>query len=167
VGFVARRVESFGTAEDIVHDVLERFQRRDDTEPVVDVDAWLYRSARNAIIDHYRARRFHDALPDDIEDTTGGDNAPNEATRELSNCLRPLIVRLPAKYRTAVTLVDLEDRTHQAAAEAEAISVSGMKSRVQRGRIKLREMLTECCTVETNNLGQISDYRSNRDRCGC
>lgn len=52
-----------------------------------------------------------------------------------------------------MTLVDLDGYTHQSAAEIEAISVSGMKSRVQRARTKLGEMLTVRRTVATDNLG--------------
>lgn len=63
------------------------------------------------------------------------------------------ILRLSTRCRTAVTLVDLDGYTHQSAAEIEAISVSGMKSRVQRARTKLGEMLTVRRTVATDNLG--------------
>lgn len=167
IAFVARRVESREVAEDIVHDVLERFQRSNDVDPVANANAWLYRSARNAIVDHYRARRPHDSLPEDFQAIELVDSGPNAATRELSQCLHPLIEQLPGKYRTAVTLVDLEGQTHQTAATAEAISVSGMKSRVQRGRSKLGEMIKECCDVATNSHGEITDFRANSTNCGC
>jgi RNA polymerase sigma-70 factor (ECF subfamily) len=38
------------------------------------------------------------------------------------------------------------------------LSVSGMKSRVQRGRCQLRQLLTECCHVHTSPAGGISDF---------
>ncbi len=173
VAFVGRRVESREVAEDIVQDVFERMQRSD-ASSIENPQAWLYRSARNAIIDHYRTRRPTEQLPADLsaepaEDETDGPAGPNEATRELARCLRPFIDRLPESYRRAVTLVDLEGRTHAAAAELEHVSISGMKSRVQRGRAQLGSLLRECCAVGTTSGGAVSSYvRRNPGRaCGC
>jgi RNA polymerase sigma-70 factor (ECF subfamily) len=64
---------------------------------------------------------------------------------EAAACIRPMVDRLPAIYRRALTLVELEGRTQVAAARLEGISVSGMKARVQRGRAQLKELLVACC----------------------
>lgn len=157
VGFVGRRVESPEVAEDIVQDVLERFLRRESDTQVDDVNAWLYRSARNAIIDHYRARRPSEPLPIEVEQVDI-EAIPNAATRELAECLRPMVGQLPDIYRDAVIMVDLDGQTHQAAADSLTISVSGMKSRVQRGRAKLAELVNQCCAVSTNSVGEITEY---------
>ena len=109
--------------------------------------AWLYRSARNAVIDHYRTRRVHGPLPepDQWPDPDQPGNEPNEATRELARCLQPLLSELPDTARDALTRVDLNGETHQHVADELGISVSGMKSRVQRARRQLKNLLTECC----------------------
>ena len=171
VGFVARRVESREAAEDIVQDVLERAHRAD-LAAVDNPHAWLYRAARNAVIDHYRTRRADEPLAPELvsdlgpEESSDDDYAPNAATQELARCMRPLVHRLPATYRRAVTLVDLEGRTHAEAARVEQVSVSGMKSRVQRGRSRLGALLGECCKVATTPAGAVSSYaRRNPDCC--
>jgi RNA polymerase sigma-70 factor, ECF subfamily len=44
-----------------------------------------------------------------------------------------------------------------------------MKSRVQRGRAQLKELLLDCCEVELDRSGAITDYSARRgpcDRCG-
>ncbi len=166
VSFVRRRVESNRVAEDIVQDVLEKLQRTDSVE-ILNPQAWLYRAARNATIDHYRTRRQVDQLsPDQVDERDLDSNEPNAATQELAQCLRPLITQLPDKYRDALTLVDLEGLTNAAAARSAGISVSGMKSRVQRGRVKLGQQLRSCCTVTLSGSGAIDDYTPN-DACGC
>jgi RNA polymerase sigma-70 factor (ECF subfamily) len=166
IAFVQRRVEDHDTASDIVHDVLARFLAAD-ADTIRNPQAWLYRAARNAIVDHYRTRRHHEPLPAELDlGLDAEDSGPNSATRELAGCLRPLIAHLPETYRRALTLVDLEGRTHLVAAEAEAVSVSGMKSRVQRGRRQLGRLLAQCCSVETTAGGQISDYEP-AGECGC
>ena len=47
------------------------------------------------------------------------------------------------------------------------ISTSGMKSRVQRARRQLKDLLTGCCAVQVDRLGAVSSYRPNAGRCGC
>lgn len=167
LGFVSRRVESPEAAEDIVQDILERVQRTD-LSSITNVHAWLYRVARNAIVDHYRTRR--PTVP--LADHGGGreelgTDEPFAAVQELARCLRPLTDRLPADYRSAVTMVDLDGHTHRAAAHLAGISTSGMKSRVQRGRKRLADLLQECCTVETT-AGSISGYAVRGEgKCPC
>ena len=41
-----------------------------------------------------------------------------------------------------------------------------MKSRVQRARVELRELLTDCCEVELDRRGHISAYTPD-DACDC
>jgi RNA polymerase sigma-70 factor (ECF subfamily) len=69
-----------------------------------------------------------------------------------------MIERLPEGYRQAITLVDLEGLTQHEAAARLDLSVSGMKSRVQRGRHQLRDMLEACCTIELDQRRGVTDY---------
>lgn len=58
--FVAARVEDPEVAADITQDVVVRSIASGALARVDDPIAWLYRSARNAVIDHYRTRRAHE-----------------------------------------------------------------------------------------------------------
>lgn len=167
--FVAARVGDREVAADITQDVIVRSIASGALERVDNPVAWLYRSARNAVIDHYRTHRSHLPLVD-LEgwlDADGNGDVPNDATRELSQCLRPLLDQLPAPGRDALNRVDVEGQTHLAAASQLGISVSGMKSRVQRARRDLRRLLEQCCTVHLDGVGAIAGYRANGDGCGC
>ena len=95
------------------------------------------------------------------------DDRPNEATRDLARCVQPLVAELPDIYRDALDRVDLAGQSHQAAAAELGISTSGMKSRVQRGRRQLKQLLTDCCAVHVDRLGAVASYRPNSDSCGC
>jgi RNA polymerase sigma-70 factor (ECF subfamily) len=68
------------------------------------------------------------------------------------------VARLPSPYREAVTLVELEGLTVREAAEMAGVSVSGMKSRVQRGRAQLRQLFDECCEIALDARGKVIDY---------
>lgn len=171
--FIARRVASPETAEDLTQDVMLRLVRQRPDE-LADPVAWLYRVARNALIDHYRRRRDPEPVGDDrrLERVATGPSAtgpitddpfaedPDDVRRELAQCLPPLVEHLPEPYRSAVRAVDLDGVTHAAAAGQAGISVPGMKSRVQRGRRQLRQILVDCCVVELSAGRAVTDYSS-------
>jgi RNA polymerase sigma-70 factor, ECF subfamily len=163
-GFIARRVESPEVADDLTQEVLVRLLTHNHGR-VEHPTAWLYRVARNVIIDHYRSRGSHRRCRLDAGDLAPADAAgdpfaddPQAAHRELAGCLRPLVDQLAEPYRSAVSAVDLGGQTQTDVAHAVGISTSGMKSRVQRGRRQLRQLLTDCCRVHTSPTGSISGY---------
>jgi RNA polymerase sigma-70 factor (ECF subfamily) len=94
-----------------------------------------------------------------------GDEAESRA--ELTCCLRPMIERLPEDYRDAISLVEIDGLTQQAAAKQTGISLSGMKSRVQRGRKQLKAMLDDCCLIELDRRGGVVDYNTRGASCDC
>jgi RNA polymerase sigma-70 factor (ECF subfamily) len=173
--YIASRIDDPEAAADLAQDVVARSLAADALERAADLNGWLFRSAQNAIIDHYRTRRAHQGLGENIAEVPEPepiDPGPNQATRELARCLQPLIEQLPAKYRDALVAVDLDGRTHHEAAAELGLSTSGMKSRVQRGRRQLRELLADCCTVHLDHSGGIRGYApaSGADSgavCGC
>ena len=71
------------------------------------------------------------------------------------------------RYREAVTRVDLDGLTHRQAAAELGITVSGVKSLVQRGRRQLRELITRCCAVHLDTSGAVSGHRPVGAACGC
>ncbi|HEX5870143.1 MAG TPA: RNA polymerase sigma factor SigZ [Longimicrobium sp.] len=157
VRFVARRVEDPATAEDIVHDVLVRaYGRRDTLRAGQKFQQWLYQITRNAVIDHYRARKPSDELPADL--VAPGAEDGGAARAELAGCLGPLVQALPAPYRDAVLLSELRGLTQRETARRLGISLSGAKSRVQRARQMLHAQLLACCRVELDGRGAIVGY---------
>jgi RNA polymerase sigma-70 factor, ECF subfamily len=166
--FIRRRVETSEAAEDITQDVLERMHRAD-LSGVSNLYAWMYRAARNAVTDHYRSRRpttpLADTDPHELwPDTTH--HEPPAAVQELARCLRPLIEHLPTSSRQALLAVDLDGRTHQDVANEVGLSLSGMKSRVQRGRRQLGELLNQCCAVQLSRDGDMT-YQPMASACDC
>lgn len=129
----------------------------------VKLESWLYQITRNTIIDHYRSARSTQKLPDWIEQV----QVDEEETikEELSSCLEPMVKELPDKYRSAVQMAEIECKTQKEVAEHEGISLSGAKSRVQRGRALLKDMLHDCCHFEVNKKNQIVSYEQKEKDC--
>jgi RNA polymerase sigma-70 factor (ECF subfamily) len=166
--FVASRVDDKELAADITQDVIVRSIASGALARVDNPAAWLYRSARNAVIDHYRTRRQHASLDGlDAWPAQDVDDVPNDATRELSRCLQPMLDQLPSAAREALVRVDVDGQTQQRAARELGLSLSGMKSRVQRARRDLRDLLERCCSVDVDRRGGVSDYQPAGGGCGC
>lgn len=173
LGFVQRRVRSRETAEDILQDVMLRIHRNaDGLERAEAIGAWVHAIARNAITDHYRSARVRRELAtgSDLDpEAPAGEPEPAtaDARGELAACITPLLKRLPDSYRDALTLTEIEGLTQAQAAERLGLSLPGMKSRIQRGRRQLKQLLVRCCEIELDARGDVSGYRSRHGPCGC
>lgn len=171
-GYVRRRVDP-GSVDDVVGGILLRLvQNQDDLTAARNPIAWALKVAANAVTDHHRRRASADrALAAAAQE--GHAQPPetampeNPAVDDLSRCLVPMVRALPAPYGEALMLTDIEGLTQAEAATRLGMSLSGMKSRVQRGRRKLKESLLQCCSVQIDRRGGILDYqRRADDRCG-
>lgn len=170
-GFLARRVPPGVDADDLVQEVFLRVIRslaslRSSDRP----EAWLFQIARNALRDSLRARFRRDGRTDALEvDLPAAPDAAADraAEAELAPCLTAMIGRLAEPYRTAITLTSLQGVTQADAARQAGISISGMKSRVQRGRTQLRRMLVTCCAIAVDVRGGVSDFHAREPgKCG-
>lgn len=142
---VARRVRDAADADDVLQEVfLKLTLHLDQVRDAGRLAAWLYRVADNAIADHYRARRLWDELPEDLP----APEALEDATAALAACMRPMIDTLPETCREAVFLSEIEGLPHKAVAQRLGLSLPATKSRVLRGREKLRERVLDCCHVD-------------------
>lgn len=162
--FIRKRVSDEQAADDILQDVYVKVHThidslRDDTR----LQAWVYQIARNAVHDHYRSQKPHAEMSDFIA-VDGITDASDDITQRLSESVRCMIESLPEDYRQALLLTEYEGLTQQALADRLGISLSGAKSRVQRGRKMLREMLLACCHFQFDRLGKVIDYHP---RCHC
>jgi RNA polymerase sigma factor (sigma-70 family) len=109
-------------------------------------EGWLHRITTNLFLDMVRRRqriRF-DALPDDAGDRLASRQAGPEQTYEQMH-LDPEIQRaldaLPADFRVAVVLCDLEQLSYEEIAATLGVKVGTVRSRIHRGRVLLRQAL--------------------------
>ena len=78
-----------------------------------------------------------------------------------------MLTRLPDDQAAAVRMIDLDGQAQAAAARAAGITLSGMKSRVQRGRARLHQLLLDCCQISQDARGRIQEYSPRASRCDC
>jgi RNA polymerase sigma-70 factor (ECF subfamily) len=165
LGFFRRRVRDDAAADDLlqetflkIHTRLPQLKSRDRLAP------WIYRIARNTLLDHFRAaHRVTQELPEDWAEPsrTQPEADAEEMNQIVGFWLRGFLATMPEEYRQAVEMVELEGKTIQELAEAANLSLSGAKSRVQRGRKMLRQRLHDCCHVELDRRGNVLSTRPN------
>lgn len=125
------------------------------------IQSWIYRIARNTIIDYYRKQviKLENIDEFSLEDDGAIDNINNlielEPAQKVAAGLKEMIDNLPPKYSQALYLVEFEGVTQKELAKRLGISVSGAKSRVQRGRQLLKDSLMKCCHFEFDRYGTI------------
>jgi RNA polymerase sigma-70 factor, ECF subfamily len=167
LGFIRRRVDDPSLAEDLLQDVFVKAHSRLDTLANRSrIQAWIYQIARNTIIDHHRTRKIVDPLPEDMAQPS---MRSREEYQELSRCVLPMMSLLPEEYRQALILSDLEGLPLKEVAERLNLSLPGAKSRVQRGRERLKRIFLDCCRFEFDVRGKPIDWtprrKCNRPSC--
>ena len=161
--YIAHRVRERAAVDDVLQEVFIKASVSLHTvKSHGSISAWLYRVAANAIADHYRVQKPWEERPDDL----AAPEPEPDYIAELASCLQPLIADLPQSYRVALVLSEIEGLTQQEVAKRLDLSLSGAKSRVQRGREKLRQRLLACCDIETGRDG-IVGYAPRDKACGC
>lgn len=168
--FVGRRIADPHAAEDLVQDVLlevaQRFggaggQALDDDR----LRAFVLAVARNAVIDHYRTRRKQAELPADLA-AEGDDELLRLDLGPLRASFRAFLHGLPPEQRESLLLVEYEGLSQQQLAERLGVAPSTVKSRVQRGRARLKRALLACCEFEFDARGAVVDWQQ-RPGGGC
>ncbi len=161
--FLRSRVADEAEAEDLLQEVFLRVHRHLCCLPQPEkMDSWIYQIARNLVIDAYRKHHESTELPEELP---AEDAFPEEDPQtELSLSIKDLVMELPSPYREAPLLTEYEGISQVELARKLKLSVSAAKSRVQRARDKLRDMLLACCHISLDRRGHILDYY---ERCCC
>ncbi len=165
-GYIRTRVRDHAAAEDILQETfLKAHTRIAQLKSPEKLEGWLFLIARNAVADHYRKSKSHEELPDDLATETS--DAELEYAEGLRVAFRRMIEQLPAPYGEALVLTEFKGLSQKELAKRSGISLSGAKSRVQRGREKLKEALLDCCRLEFDRRGQVIDCTPKQADCCC
>ena len=157
--FISKRVNDSALADDLLQEVFIKVYRKQETlQTRQKVKSWLYQITRNTIIDHYRKQKPDIPLPAIV--VAPQKDPAEKARQEIASCLVPMVENLPAIYRDAVMLSEIEGLTQKEVAEKLGLSVSGAKSRIQRGRALLKDTLLACCHFDFDHRGSMIGYES-------
>lgn len=155
LNFIKTKIDDGHIAEDMLQEVsIKLFDNLNRKIEIKNYKTWLFQVTRNTISDYYRKNKEHSEL---------SINQP-EINTNLSACVCDLsgfVIQtyLPEKYSKPLYLSDIEQKTQQEIAKMLDLSLTATKSRIQRGRKKLKELVSGCIDISYNNKGQVSDFQ--------
>jgi RNA polymerase sigma-70 factor (ECF subfamily) len=134
--------------EDVVSEVfIKAFRNLHRFRPEHPFSTWLYRLAVNHVIDHGRRRRKEAArseMPQQLA-APGPDVGEKIQRREVGRLVRAALDELPRHYRDVLFLVYIEGRKVDEAARTLGLPQGTVKTRLMRGRDRLRRILARSC----------------------
>jgi RNA polymerase sigma-70 factor, ECF subfamily len=133
------------------------------------VAGWVFQIARNTVLNYFRSQKRNLENKELFVTENDSENAfkENNLNEMVGIWLEEFKKDLAPKYREALQLVDIEGISQVELANRLGISVSGAKSRVQRGREQLKQKLIDCCPVKTDQYGNIVEIQHKNGDCIC
>ncbi|KLU06222.1 RNA polymerase sigma factor SigZ [Rhodopirellula islandica] len=158
--FLLQRAPNAQVAEDLLQETFVRIHTKlNEVDDQQRIRAWVFQIARNLVVDHYRAKsREASALADEI---AANDESEESLEEVVISWLPKMLEQLPDEHREAVELYEIQGLSQQEIADRLGLSLSGAKSRVQRGRTKLKQVLFDCCSFEHDRRGNLIGYQRN------
>jgi RNA polymerase sigma-70 factor (ECF subfamily) len=163
--FIRSRISDEMAAEDILQEVFIKIHSnidtlRDDSK----IQSWIFQITRNLMNDYFRSIKKtdqHPPIPDEVE----ADNSSDLMADTLKDMVK-MMDELPAEDCEALCLTELGGMSQKEYAKKTGISYSGAKSRVQRAKIKLKDLLMKCCHYQFDKYGTVIDIYP-ADCCCC
>jgi len=170
VGYL-RRVVGDAEAEDVAQEAFVKISRSlDGFRGESQLSTWIYRIATNAAMDHHRKPVSQQSartteIPD--EETVSSDerallqdNAPlhdvSLIRKDMNECIRGLVEKLPDNYRIVLMLGDLEGFTNAEIAEILNLSLDTVKIRMHRARLHLKKSMAAACDLYHDDRNELS-----------
>ncbi len=159
LGFLITRTGKKDLAEDLLHETFIKVHLKiENLRDHTNLRPWLYRICSNILMDHYRKKSTQFS-------TEINTHEEQDSTHSPAHCLLPLIEKLPEIYRSALILSEIKGLKQAKVAEVLNISVSGAKSRIQRGKRILQEGFMECCNYTLNEKGMLVGENMSLEEC--
>ncbi len=159
--YVKKRINSQEDAEDLTQEIFLKLAKSN-INSIDNVKSWVYTIAKNTITDYYRKKKVYteEVNEETIKDEYNDDNI----VQELSGCITAYVEKLPEDYIEIMRLSELEDIPQKEIAEKLNMNYVTVRSKIQRGRKKLKAIFSDCCTIIQGAKGSILDYEKNN---GC
>ena len=166
--FILNQTHNADTSDDLLQETFIKIHQnlhllRDEER----VAGWVFQIARNTVFNYFRSQKkqlkYLEAHQKEAENE--GCFKENNLNEMVGIWLEEFKKDLDPKYQEALQLVDIEGITQVELANRLGISVSGAKSRVQRGREQLKRKLIDCCPVKTDQYGNILEIQNKDGSC--
>jgi RNA polymerase sigma-70 factor (ECF subfamily) len=155
--FAARMLGDSTAAEDVAQDSFLALYRHLEQVPVAAYRPWLYRVARNLCLDQLRRRKFKMSLFGDLSRDEDQPFVPGDTdnqrpdqiaeTREANETIERAIEQLPAKFREAFLLCEVEGLSYEDASAILGCPVKTVSTRLFRARQRFKSLVSRLIKV--------------------
>ncbi|MCF2876526.1 MULTISPECIES: sigma-70 family RNA polymerase sigma factor [unclassified Tenacibaculum] len=150
--YVLGKVKNKQVAEDIVQEVMIKLVEAHHKSPQVDnIKAWLFQVSRNTIFDYFKKHNIEANFDNDWKIESDDSNENSKVI--VADYIIPMIEMLPSTYAVALKMSDIDNIPQKNIATKLGLGLSATKMRIQRARIKLKELFIECCDIEYDKNG--------------
>ncbi len=151
--FIKSRLRDNSIVDDIIQNVFFKIhsnihQLKDNSK----LGSWLFQIARNSLTDYFRKEQKAKKVIAELDNEK--DFSVETTSKDiLTYCMDYFISKLPAPYSDAIIFTEYKGNTQVDLAKKENISISAAKSRVQRARAKLKELILKYSHFESERQG--------------
>ncbi len=155
LNFIKLKINNEHIVDDILQEVsIKLYENLNRKTAIKNYKNWLFQVTRNTIADYYRKHRKQSEL---VKNQPENNIDSSTCVCDLSGFV--IQTYLPEKYSTPLYLSDIEQKPQQEISKMLNLSLTATKSRIQRGRKKLKELVSKCIDISYNNSGQISEFQ--------
>ena len=152
--FIHHQVKDESATDDILQEVFIKIHSNiNSLNDQSKVRSWIYQISRNQIIDYFRRHQSASLPVESIQNLE--DETPDDFMQKAIEDMIEMMAELPAEYCQALCMTEIDGMNQKAYAEKVGISYSGAKSRVQRARKMLKDMLMNCCHYQFDVYGTV------------
>lgn len=164
--FTISKVSDQAVAEDILQELFIKIHENiDKLNDKTKIQSWIFQICRNLINDYYRDKSKKRSKELHISDSD--EEESSEVMNEALEDMVKMMDGLPPEYCEALCLTEFGKLSQKEYADKIGISYSGAKSRVQRARKMLKDMLMNCCHYEFDKYGTVISIHPAKCCCCC
>jgi RNA polymerase sigma-70 factor (ECF subfamily) len=160
--FIYSRVKNHEITQDLLQEVFIKIHLNiDKIKKRERLKSWVFTITNNVIIDYFKKQTIKQSqLLEKFESEDA-----NTSEHPAEDCILPLIHNLPPTYKEAMLLSEVKGLKQAKVAEILQISLSGAKSRIQRGRNLVKQGFIDCCDYKLNEVGYLIGEHKDKENC--
>ncbi len=168
--FLKKKINNHQDAQDLTHEVFYKVFKKE-LVGIKNLGGWIYQVANNALIDYYRAKKlpvsdFNQVLSEtNIESDIEFQHLLED---EIKCCFLYFLNEMDEETRYILRSVELENKKQKDLAIELGMSYATLRSKVQRGRKKIRSRFLDICDMKFDKYGNVMECTSkgNPSNCG-
>ena len=158
------KVRNDADSDDILQNTFIKIHNNIHTlEDESKIKPWIYQITRNQIIDYFRNNNQIQKIHELKSELTVSKSKNKYMDTAVTDMIK-MMDEMPSEYCEALCLTEIEGMSQKEYAKKKGLSYSGAKSRVQRARMILKDMLLKCCHYQFDKYGTVIDIQP---KCCC